>query len=100
MKTISVSPIELAIGDRVNTHGAVVEVVHITESKSDVPGGIRVAACTSRLIGDDCGSIPRGWFDTRQSLIDRGCTWAHDLPEGRYWNVQGNAHARESKIIG
>lgn len=98
-KTISVSPIELAIGDRVLTHGAIVEVVHIKESLCDIPGGIRVAACTARLVGEGHGSIPLSWFDTPQSLSRRGCAWAKDLPDGHYWNVQGNAHASVCKVV-
>ncbi|ECE7047876.1 hypothetical protein DRU93_21150 [Salmonella enterica subsp. enterica] len=39
------SPIELHIGDHVQRHGALSEVMHIVESKCDIPGGIRVAAC-------------------------------------------------------
>lgn len=100
MTTVYVSPIELAIGDRVEAHGAIFEVMHVVESKCDVPGGIRVAACISRLVGDDCGAIPRSWLDTPKSLRDRGCgDWACGLPDGRYFNVQGNAHARVRKII-
>lgn len=100
MKTVSVSPIELKIGDRVMQNGALFEVMHITEAKASNPEGVRVAACTSRLVGDDSGSIPRGWFDTPQSMVDRGCgAWAKELPDGRYWNVQGNALARVAKVI-
>lgn len=43
--TEMVSPIELHIGDHVQRHGALSEVMHIVESKCDIPGGIRVAAC-------------------------------------------------------
>jgi len=99
MNTISVSPITLKLGDRVLAHGAVVEVAHITESADKTPGAVRVAACTSRLIGEENGSIPRGWFQSPESLRAMGCTWAKDLPDGRYWNVQGNAFARVLKIV-
>lgn len=47
--TEMVSPIELHIGDHVQRHGALFEVMHIVESECDIPGGIRVAACISRL---------------------------------------------------
>lgn len=49
--TEMVSPIELHIGDHVQRHGALFEVMHIVESECDIPGGIRVAACISRVIG-------------------------------------------------
>lgn len=94
-----VSPIDLKVGDRVLEHGAIMKVMHITERPTETKGGIRVAACTSRLVGDDNGAIPRGWFDSRRTLIERGCTWAKDLPEGRYWNVQGNALATAYRVI-
>ena len=99
MKTILVSPIELAVGDRVIEHGALVEVAHIITSPCGIEGGIRVAACISRLIDEGQDGIPLSWFDTAKSLVDRGCTWAKDLPDGRYWNVQGNAHARVAKVV-
>jgi hypothetical protein len=99
MKTVNVSPIDLQIGDRVFTHGAVLEVAYISNHDSDVPGGVRTAACISRLVGDENGSIPRGWFESRETMRARGCEWAMSLPEGRYWNVQGNAHASVLKIV-
>jgi hypothetical protein len=63
--TEMVSPIELHIGDHVQRHGALFEVMHIVESECDIPGGIRVAACISRVIGDVTGNIPRGWLKHR-----------------------------------
>lgn len=102
MKTTPVSPIELQIGDRVMEHGAIVEVMAIFTYPCDPikqPNGVRVAACISRLVGDDMGAIPRGYFDTPQSMRDRGCTWGVDLPDGYYWNVQGNALARVHKVV-
>lgn len=98
MNTISVSPIELSIGDRVMYHGALVEVAVIHEHECDVLGGVRVAACISRLVTEDHGAIPLSWFDTPESLRASGSTWAKDLPQGRYINVQGNAHARVAKV--
>lgn len=101
MKTQTVSPIDLKVGDRVLTYGAIVEVMHITTREDKVnPGGIRIAACTSRLVGEDMGAIPRGYFDTPERLVRSGCKFAHALPPGLYWNVQGNALARVEKIIG
>lgn len=99
LKTERISPIELKLGDRVVEHGALFEVMHITNAETSNPQGVRVAACTSRLIGEDNGAIPRGWFDTPESLRDRGCTWASELPAGHYWNVQGNALARVSRVV-
>lgn len=99
MKTNLVSPIDLKVGDRVLEHGAIVEVVLITESPCDIPGGIRVAACTSRLVGDDMGAIPRGYWETPETYKWRGWKVGAELPDGLYWNVQGNAHARVNKII-
>lgn len=99
LKYEHVSPIDLVIGDRVMVYGAIVEVARITEVPCDIPGGIRVAACMSRLVGDDIGSIPRSWFETPEGLKGRGCTWADELEPGLYWNVQGNAHARVAKIL-
>ncbi|WP_237665938.1 hypothetical protein [Citrobacter freundii] len=55
--TEQVSPIELQKGDRVEAYGALMEVMHIVESGCDVPGGVRVAACVSRVIGDTTGTI-------------------------------------------
>lgn len=102
INTVSVSPIELVIGDKVRHHGALMEVMHIvvTETLEDAEG-VRVAACISRLVGDDMGAIPRGWFDTRESMLARGCgEWARDLrADGLYWNVQGNARARVAKLV-
>lgn len=99
MQLLRTSPIFLKVGDKVISHGATFEVMHITEAPCDVPGGVRVAACTSRLVGAATGAIPKCWFCTKQSLIDRGCLWAVALPDGDYWNVQGNAHASVHKII-
>lgn len=98
MNTTSISPIELKVGDRVSYYGALVEVARIENREDDTPGGIRVAACISRLVGDDLGSIPRGWYDTPDSMRRSGCTWATELEPGLYVNVQGNAHARVSKV--
>jgi hypothetical protein len=38
----------------------------------DIPGGIRVAACISRVIGDVTGNIPRGWLETPKRMAERG----------------------------
>ncbi|MGT1696613.1 hypothetical protein ACVPTE_23610 [Salmonella enterica subsp. enterica serovar Winslow] len=97
--TESVSPINLHAGDRVCHYGAVFEVTHIIESSCDVKGGIRVAACISRLIGNTTGSIPRQWLESPEIMKERGATWASNLPAGLYWNIQGNAHARVTRII-
>lgn len=70
--TEMVSPIELHIGDHVQRHGALFEVMHIVESECDIPGGIRVAACISRVIGDVTGNIPRGWLETPKRMAERG----------------------------
>jgi hypothetical protein len=99
MKTANVSPIDLQIGDRVLTHGAIVEVAHVVNADCDVPGGVRTAACISRLVGDERGGIPRSFFETPAQLRARGCEWASALPEGLYWNVQGNAHASVAKVV-
>ena len=96
--TEQVSPIELQKGDRVEAYGALMEVMHIVESGCDVPGGVRVAACVSRVIGDTTGTIPRGWLETPEQMSERGATWAAELPAGLYWNIQGNAHARVSRV--
>lgn len=99
MKTVFVAPTTLSVGDRVLTHGALVEVVAI--HRSPCKYGREVAACTSRRIGDDPGAIPRGWFDTWEGMRDRGVDMAgipQDL-EARYWNVQGNDNARFAKVI-
>lgn len=93
-----VSPIELQKGDRVEAHGALLEVMYIVESDCDVPGGVRVAACISRVIGDATGTIPRGWLETPEQMSERGAPWAAFLPAGLYWNVQGNAHARVNRV--
>ncbi|MDE9544161.1 hypothetical protein [Xenorhabdus bovienii] len=97
--TESVSPIDLRTGDCVRYYGAVFEVIHIIESPCDVKGGIRVAACISRLIGNTTGSIPRQWLETPEIMKKRGAAWASDLPAGLYWNIQGNAHARVDRVI-
>ena len=76
--------------------GCTLEVAHII--KSDGASGA-VAACISRLIGDDTGHIPRGFFESRDSLLRHGCDWASRMPEGLYWNVQGNAKERLGKIV-
>lgn len=70
--TEQVSPIELQKGDRVEAYGALMEVMHIVESGCDVPGGVRVAACVSRVIGDTTGTIPRGWLETPEQMSERG----------------------------
>lgn len=99
-KTETISPIDLNVGDRVLTWGAVVEVAHIVNAgESEIEGGVRIAACISRLVGDNLGAIPRAWFETPEEMTRRGCKWANALPEGLYWNVQGNAHARCSRIL-
>ena len=99
-QTIQTSPIHLVVGDNVLSHGAMLEVVHIRETACDVPSGVRVAACISRLVGEDMGSIPKHWFETPESMIKRGCgDWTKELPAGLYWNVQGNAHAAVLKVI-
>lgn len=97
--TEMVSPVELHIGDHVQRHGALFEVMHIVESECDIPGGIRVAACISRVIGDVTGNIPRGWLETPKRMAERGVKWATSLPEGLYFNIQGNAHAKVSRVI-
>lgn len=94
-----ISPILLRKGDRIEHHGAVLEVAHIIEFPCEIEGGIRVVACISRLIGNETGRIPRQWFDTRAQLSAGGSEWAAALPEGLYWNVQGNAHASVSRIV-
>lgn len=99
LDTEMVSPIELHIGDHVQRHGALFEVMHIVESECDIPGGIRVAACISRVIGDVTGNIPRGWLETPKRMAERGVKWAKSLPEGLYFNIQGNAHAKVSRVI-
>lgn len=96
--TEQVSPIELQKGDRVEAYGALLEVMHIVESDCDVPGGVRVAACVSRVIGGTTGTIPRAWLETPELMSERGATWAAELPAGLYWNIQGNAHARVSRV--
>ena len=53
----------------------------------------------STLIGNETGRIPRQWFDTRAQLSAGGSEWAAALPEGLYWNVQGNAHASVYRIV-
>lgn len=53
-------------------YGALMEVMHIVESGCDVPGGVRVAACVSRVIGDTTGTIPRGWLETPEQMSERG----------------------------
>ena len=70
--TEQVSPIELQKGDRVEAYGALMEVMHIVESGCDVPGGVRVAACVSRVIGDTTGTIPRGWLETPEQMSEPG----------------------------
>lgn len=95
LKTESVSPLSLQMGDRVFHHGAIVEVAHIIESYDR---GEKVVACLSRLVGDDTGSIPRGWFDTLETL-KRCNVGIENLPDGLYWNIQGNKIARFLKII-
>lgn len=100
-KTTVVSPIDLAVGDRVWAHGAILEVMHInTYECAAIPDGKYVAACTSRLIGEDTGAIPPAWFDTPASMKRAGYgEWVENLPAGKYWNVQGNALARVHKIV-
>lgn len=100
LKTVPTSPVDLVIGDRVYHYGAIVEVVHINVSThpSHCENG-PVHACISRLVGDDTGSIPRGWFETPESMVSIGSAWAKDLPPGRYWNVQGNRLACCNKIV-
>lgn len=100
MKTQTVSPIDLKVGDRVAAHGAIVQVEYIVETpETEIEGGVRIAACISRLVGENMGSIPRAYFETPEQMTRRGCKFSFGLPDGLYWNVQGNAHARCSKII-
>lgn len=97
MKTVTVSPLELAVGDRVYRAGALMQVEHRHEI---IVKGKRVAANICRLIGDDMGSIPRVYWDTPKSYLHTGLRpWAANLPEGLYWNVQGSASARVEKVV-
>lgn len=97
MKTVSVSPLDLAVGDRLITNGALVQVEHRILVDYE---GEQVAANICRLIGDDMGGIPRGYWSTPESYLRTGLRdWAANLPDGLYWNVQGNRHARAAKVI-
>ncbi|MBD4208090.1 hypothetical protein GUH47_19295 [Xanthomonas citri pv. citri] len=100
MKTMQISPIHLQVGDKVLIYGAIVEVMHIVNAvETEIEGGIRIAACISRLVGEDMGAIPRAYFETPEQMTRRGCKFSHALPDGLYWNVQGNAHALVSKVV-
>lgn len=99
MKTQTVSPTDLAIGDKVFVHGAIVEVAHVRETGFATLAGGQAVSCMARLVGDDMGAIPRAYFQTPAELTRAGCIWSHELPDGLYWNVQGNGLARVAKVI-
>jgi hypothetical protein len=95
MRTDSVSPLDLVVGDYVIQHGALFCVEHITRRDDH---GSTVAACLSRLIGKDSGAIPRAYLDTPEQMARAGYKLASKLPDGLYWNVQGNDLARVPKV--
>lgn len=96
VQTISISPMNLEVGDKVRYYGATLQVQVIKKYQS---GESEVAACYSILVGEDTGAIPRAWFDTPESMVASGAKWAKDLPPGLYMNVQGNHLASVQKII-
>lgn len=96
VETVTVSPVDLVVGDVVIEHGATLQVERIQNYES---GGSAVAACVSRLVSATSGVIPMAWMRTRESMRDGGMRDAMTLPEGLYFNVQGNHLARVRKIV-
>lgn len=97
IKTEIVSPLALVVGDKVLMHGEVMEVTHIIRQTYD---GVEVASCWSKLVGEQQHDvIPHGWWQKPADMAERGAAWAKNLPEGLYWNVQGNGKAGVHRII-
>lgn len=95
MKTISVSPLDLKVGDKVIHYSCVIQVESISAWSEG--SSKKIVGCTCRIVSATAGSIPKEWIESRATLVARGHN--EDLPDGRYVSIGGGAIARYAKVV-